>query len=61
MGFGDTWDLGVGDIFNGISTSSVFRQSRVVVIDETSVGIKDDVFENRTETDGVEDFRFLLS
>lgn len=60
MGFGDTGDLCVGDEIDGVGASSVFRQGGIFVIDETSAGIEDDVLEDGSETDGVEDLRFLL-
>jgi hypothetical protein len=38
--------LGVLDVLNRISTSSVLRQSRIVVVDKTSLGAEDNVLEN---------------
>lgn len=42
----DTGDLGVGDKVDGVGTAGVLRQSRVVVIDETRMGIEHDVLKN---------------
>jgi len=43
---GDTGDLSVGNKVNGVGATGVFGQSGVVVIDDTSDGIENDVFED---------------
>jgi hypothetical protein len=60
MRIGDTGNLGVGDIVDWISATRVFRQSRIVIVDDTCAGIEDNIFKNRTETNGIEDLRFFL-
>jgi len=57
---GNARDLGVGDEVDGVSTSSVLGQGGIIVVDETSIGVEDNVLENRAEADGVEDFWFFL-
>ena len=60
MRLGNARDLGVWDEVNGVGTSSVLGQGGIIVVDETSIGIEDNVLENRAEADGVEDFWFFL-
>ncbi|KAL2286875.1 hypothetical protein FJTKL_06400 [Diaporthe vaccinii] len=55
-----TWDLGVLDVLNGVGTASVFRQSGVIVVDQSGIWVEDDVLENRAELDGTEDIGLLL-
>ena len=60
MRLGNARDFGVGDKVDGVSASSVLGQGRIVVVDETSIGIENNVLENGAEADGVENFWFLL-
>jgi hypothetical protein len=55
------WNLGVLDVLDGVSTSSVFRQSRVIIINETGLRAEHNVLENRTKLDGTENIGLLLS
>jgi len=57
---GNTWDLGVVNILNGVGATSIFCKSCVIVINKTSFWAEDNVFEDRTKLDGVEDIWFLL-
>jgi hypothetical protein len=41
--------------------SSVFRKSRVIVVNKTCLGVENNILENRTELDRAENVRFLLS
>jgi hypothetical protein len=41
--------------------TSVFRQSCIVIINKTGGWVKDDVFKNRTELDGVENIGLLFT
>ena len=52
--------LGVGDKLDGVGSACIFRNGRVVVIDLTRVGIHNDVFQHRSETDRGKDGRFLF-
>ena len=60
MRLGNARDFGVGDKVDGVSASSVLGQGRIVVVDETSIGIENNVLENGAEADGIEDFWFFL-
>lgn len=53
-------NLGVGNILDGVSASSVLSQRTVVVVDLTSLGVEDDVLENGAIADSVEDIGLLL-
>lgn len=55
-----TRDLGVGDVLDGVGAASVLCEGGVVVIDLTGLGVEDDVLEDGTVLDGVEDIRLLL-
>ena len=39
-------DLGVLDVLNGVGTSSVLRQSGIIIIDQTSLRAENNVLEN---------------
>ena len=54
-------DLGVGDVLDGVSTASVLSEGRVVVVDDTGLGVEDDVLEDRSVADGAIDIGLLLS
>jgi len=57
----DTWDYGVGDVLDWISATSVFGERGIVIVDDSALRIEDDVFENGTETNSVENFRFFFA
>lgn len=40
--------------------ASVLREGSIIVVDFTAHGVEDDVLEDGSETDGVENIRFLL-
>ena len=54
-------DLGIGDEFYRISATSVLRDRDVIVVGDSVVGVHDNILKDGSETDGVEDFRLLLS
>jgi len=56
----ETGDLSVGDELDGVGAASVFGDADIVVVGNTGDGVVDDVLEDGTEADGVEDFRLLL-
>lgn len=57
---GEAGDLGFGDVVNWVGTSGILRESGVVVICLAGFGVEDDVFEDRAESDGVEDVGLLF-
>lgn len=60
LSFSDTRDLGVRDVFDGVGASSVFGDGDIVVIWHSVGGVVDDVLEDGTVTDSVEDLGLLL-
>jgi hypothetical protein len=56
-----TWNLGVRNVLDGIGTTGVLSQGWIIVIDYTSLGVEDDVLEDGTKLDGVEDIGLFLS
>lgn len=60
VGAGDAGDLGVLDVLDGVSAAGVLGQGGIVVVDNTGDGIEDDVLEDGTELDGVENVGLLL-
>jgi hypothetical protein len=58
---GNTGNLGVLDVLNGVGAASVLGEGGVIVVNDSGGGIEDDVLEDRAELDGVEDIRLLLS
>jgi hypothetical protein len=61
LAVGQTWDFGIGDEINGVGTTSVFSDGHVVVVGGPVQRIIDNIFEDRTETDGPMDFGLLFS
>lgn len=59
LSIGDTWDLGVLNVFNGVGASSVFSNGNIIVVGNSVGGIVNDVLENRTEFDGSVNLGFL--
>jgi len=57
----DAGNLGVPDVLNGVGTAGVLSQGGVVVVDITADGVEDDVLQDGTELDGVENIGLLLS
>lgn len=57
---GDTWDLGVLNVLDWVSTACVLGQGGVVIVDGTGFWVEDNVLENGAEADGVENIWFLL-
>ena len=53
--------LGVGDVLDGVRAAGVFREGGIVVVNDTGLGVEDNVLEDGTEADGVENIRLLLS
>lgn len=60
VAWGHAWDLGVLNVLNGVGTSSILRQSRVVVIDETRVRIEDHILKDGSVLDGAKNIGLLL-
>ena len=55
-----TGHLGVRDELDGVSTTGVLSNADIVVIRDTICGVVDDVLQDRTESDSVEDFGLLF-
>jgi hypothetical protein len=53
-------NLGVADILNGIGATSVLRECCIIVVDLTGFGVEDNVFQDGSESDGVENIWLLL-
>jgi len=60
LSVGDTWDLCVLDVFNGVGASSVFSNGNIIVVGYSVGGVVNDVLEDRTEFDGSVDLGFLF-
>jgi ACT domain-containing protein len=58
---GDAGNLGVLDVLDGIGTAGVLCEGGVFVVDNTADGVEDDVLEDGTEADSVENIGLLLS
>lgn len=58
---GDARDLGVLDVLNRVGAASVLGEGGVVVVDNASLRVENDVLEDGAELDGVENIRLLLS
>ena len=54
-------DLGVLDVLNGVGTAGVLGQGGVIVVDNTADGVEDNVLQDGTEADGVENIGLLLA
>lgn len=61
LSVGDTRDLGVLDVFNRVSASSVFRDGDIVVVGDSVGRVVDDVLQDGSELDGSEDLGLLYS
>lgn len=59
--FGEARNLGVLNVLDGVGATSVLGQGSVVVVDNTSSGVEDDVLKDGTELDSVENIGFFLS
>lgn len=57
---GDARNLGILNVLNGVSATSVLGEGRVVVVDLTGLGVEDDVLKNGTEADGTVNIGLLL-
>jgi hypothetical protein len=57
---GDTGDLDVGDVLDGVSTTGVLSKSDIVVVDLTGLRVEDNVLKDRSEADGVVNVGLLL-
>lgn len=60
LSLSDTRDLGIGDVFDGVGTSGVFRNRDIVVVGNTVGRVVNNVLQNGSVSDGVEDLRLLL-
>lgn len=56
----DAGNLGVGNVFDGVGAASVLGDADVIVVRRTSSGVVDDILEDGTELDSVEDIGLLL-
>lgn len=54
-------NLGVGDVLDGVSAASVLSEGGVIVVDDTGLGVENDVLEDRTVADGAVNIGLLLS
>lgn len=57
---GQAGDLGVVDVLDRVGAARVLGQGDVVVVDDSGLGVKDDVLEDGAVLDGVVDIRLLL-
>ena len=57
---GDAGHLGVLNVLDGVGATGVLGEGRVVVVDDTADGVEDDVLQDGSEPDGVENIRLLL-
>jgi hypothetical protein len=53
-------DLGILDIIDWVGAASVLRECRVVVVNLSSIGIEDNILQDRAKFDSIEDIRFLF-
>jgi len=60
LSVGDTRDLGVLNVFDGVGTSGVFRNGHIVVVGHSVGRVVDDVLQNRAKLDGTENLGFLI-
>lgn len=58
---GEARNLGVGDVLNGVSASSVLSKGRVVVVNLTGKRVEDNVLKDGTVSDSAVDIGLLLS
>lgn len=57
---GNAGNLGVLDVLDGVCATSVLGEGGVIVVDDSGGGVEDDVLEDGTELDGVENIGLLL-
>jgi hypothetical protein len=57
---GDARDLGVLNVLDGVGAAGVLGEGGVIVVDDTGFGVENDVLEDGTELDGVENVGLLL-
>lgn len=60
LSFSDTRDLGVRDVFDRVGASSVFSDGHIIIVWHSVGRVVDDVFEDGTVSDSVEDLGLLL-
>lgn len=58
---GDAGDLCVLNVLDGVCATGVLSQGVVIVVDNTSCRVEDNVLQDGTETDGTENIGLLLS
>ena len=52
-----TWNLCIGNIFDGISRARIFCNRIIIVINHARILVKNDIFEHRPKTDRIVNFR----
>lgn len=57
---GKARNLSVLDVLDGVGAASVLGQSRVIIVNDTSIRIEDDILQNGAKLHRVEDIRLLL-
>lgn len=57
---GQARNLGVGDVLDGVGAAGVLGEGRVIVVDDTGLGVEDDVLEDGTVTDSTVNIGLLL-
>ncbi len=57
---GETGDLGIGDVFDGVGASSILRQRGIVVIGLPGCWVEDDVLQDGSEFDCIKDVWLLV-
>ena len=57
----DAGDLGVLDVLDGVGAAGILGQGIVIIVNESSFWVEDDVLENGAEADSVENVGLLLS
>lgn len=58
---GEAGDLGVGDVLDRVGAASVLGEGNIIVVDDASVLVENDVLEDGAVADGVENIGLLLS
>jgi hypothetical protein len=53
-------NFSVGDVFDGVGAAGVFCDADIIIIWNAGSGVVDNVFEDRTISNGVVDIRLLL-
>jgi hypothetical protein len=52
--------FGVVDVLNGIGTSGILCECRIIEIDDTSFWIENNIFKDRSEANSTENVGFFL-